>query len=177
MLTIVCFAMLIGGYFLYDYQGKKRAQERIEKEEQAEKNHLDSMAIIESYKPFNNVLEKEMSEFIATAKKEEAEDKGARRLYFVTVEKDDKGEYLQVSTGYGYDSEKVKGFTRFNGEVIIYYGNPKNVEQEVIDESKLLKSFDEIEFYANQKPEKEAKPYSQRYTIFDKDSLISFRQK
>lgn len=175
ILTIVCFAMLIGSYFMYKYQGEQRTKAIIEREEAAEKEHKDSMKIIESYKPFNSILEKEMSEFVTTSKAKEAAEKGARKLYFITFGKGSKGDYLQVNTGYGFDKSKIKGYTRFNGEIFIYYGNPDGVDQNLINESQLLKSFDELEFYAEQKPQKDTKPLSQQYIILDKDSLVTIK--
>lgn len=171
MLAIVCVVMIIGSYFLYNYQGKQREKARMEKEEIAEKERLDSIAVIDSYKPMDSLLEKELSDFISATKKE-ASDKRASKLYYITIGKDKDGSYLEMFSGYGFDKEKIKGFTRHNGEVIIFFGDLTSANQNLVNEELLIKAFEQIEFYADEKPEKEYKPLKRRYNIIDKDSLL-----
>lgn len=170
-LGIVCVVLMALSIVIYTLQGNYQKKQMKEQAEQAEQARLDSLAVLEAYKPLSLSLETEMKNFISSIVKEKGVEDMAKRLYFITINKDADGEYLRMFTGYGFNKDDVKGFTYLNDEVIIYYGNKVGTAQSVIDESQLYTDMNQIEYYKEQKSDKNEQISSRKYKIVNGNEL------
>lgn len=171
LLVIVCIVMVVAGYFITGYQDDKRKEQNEAiaiQEREREKAIQDSL---EGLKPFNPLLEKEIINYVNTVSKDLGKSKSARRLYYLTLRKQDGKEYLVLETGYGFNQNQIQAFSRLNGNIIIYYGNPDNIEQNLVDTSKFFENLEQLDFYKDQK-RTEDKTLTWKYIITDKDNLI-----
>jgi len=171
LLIAVCIVIAVAGYFVATYQDEKRL-ERIETiaNEEKEKEILVQDSL-DTLVPFSPLLENELGNYIKAVSKELEQSKAARRLYYLTIKKVEGKDYLIMETGYGFDQDKIKAFSRLNDNIIIYYGNPDNIDQNIVDESKLLRNLEQLNFYLNQKGN-EDETITREYLIKNKEEIL-----
>lgn len=170
LLIGVCILVAVAGYFVATYQDEKRLERTETIAEEERKNEIMVQDSLEALPSFNPLLEKELTDYIETVSKDLEQSKTARRLYYLTLKKVDGKDYLIMETGYGFDQDRIKAFSRLNDNIIIYYGNPDSIEQNLIIESNLLKNLEQLNFYVDQKGSDD-KIVIKKYIITDKENL------
>lgn len=162
---ILSIIILIGGYFLYQYQTDRILNDI------ATRSNIDGVNYNDSANALSPAMKSAITDFIAANRANVIE--GTKPFYYAYFYKEKDIPYVRISSNTQLDKKAMIGYIYLDQDQFVYYGNRDSIMQTLINASK-LSSFDDFFDAADasaQKPLRDTIVYERDYQLVNSDSL------